>query len=73
MGNLVVVRHTDGKVSRYASLGSVAVNEGQVLAMGDVIGTVGKSMLLECGETDHLHYELWENDKSADPTFLFKE
>ncbi len=73
MGNLVVVRHTDGKVSRYASLGQVAVKEGQVLAKGDVIGTVGKSMLLECGETDHLHYELWENDKSTDPTFLFKE
>ena len=70
LGNLVVVRHTDGKISRYASLGTIAVQEGQTVAKGDPIGTVGKSMLLECGETDHLHYELWENDKPVDPTFL---
>ncbi len=73
MGNLVVVRHTDGKVSRYASLESVAVQEGQMLQKGDTIGTVGKSMLLECGETDHLHYELWQEDQPTDPSFLFKE
>jgi murein DD-endopeptidase MepM/ murein hydrolase activator NlpD len=73
MGNLVVVRHTDGKVSRYASLESVAVQEGQMVALGDPIGTVGKSMLLECGETDHLHYELWNNDQPVDPSFLFKQ
>ena len=70
LGNLVVIRHTDGKVSRYASLGTVTVQEGQTVAKGDPIGTVGKSMLLECGETDHLHYELWENDKPIDPTAL---
>lgn len=70
MGNLVVVRHTDGKVSRYASLNSMAVTEGQVVAKGDPIGTVGQSMLLECGETAHLHYELWNNDKPTDPSSL---
>lgn len=73
LGNLVVVRHTDGKVSRYASLDTVAVQEGQMVALGDPIGTVGKSMLLECGETDHLHYELWADDKPTDPTFLFEK
>ncbi len=71
LGNLVTVRHTDGKLSRYASLGEVSVEEGQMVALGDPLGTVGKSMLLECGETDHLHYELWENDKTVDPSFLW--
>ena len=73
MGKLVVVRHTDGKISRYASLDTVTVEEGQILAMGDPIGTVGKSMLLECGETEHLHYELWQDDKTVDPSFLISE
>jgi len=73
MGNLVTVRHTDGKLSRYASLATTAVEEGQLLKAGDPIGTVGRSMLLECGETEHLHYELWENDKTVDPSFLWKE
>ncbi len=72
MGNLVVVRHTDGKVSRYASLDTVAVSEGQVVAAGDVIGTVGSSMLLECGETAPLHYELWNENKPVDPSFLLE-
>ena len=71
-GNTVVVRHTDGKISRYASLDTVAVQQGQVLKKGDIIGTVGRSMLLECGETDHLHYELWQDDKSVDPSFLWE-
>ncbi len=71
-GNTVVVRHTDGKVSRYASLDSITVQQGQVLKKGDIIGTVGKTMLLECGETDHLHYELWQDDKPVDPTFLWE-
>lgn len=70
MGTLVTVRHTDGKLSRYASLGSVTVEEGQVLKKGDIIGTVGRTMLLECGETDHLHYELWSEDAPIDPSFL---
>lgn len=72
MGNLVVVRHTDGKISRYASLDTVTVQEGQMVALGDPIGTVGKTMLLECGETDHLHYELWNEYQSIDPTTVFK-
>ena len=72
MGNLVTVRHTDGKRSRYASLATVTVEEGQLLALGDPVGTVGKTMLLECGETHHLHYELWEDDKVLDPAFLWK-
>lgn len=73
MGKTVVVRHTDGKVSRYASLDTVTVEEGQLLALGDPIGTVGRTMLLECGETEHLHYELWQDDRSVDPSFLISK
>lgn len=72
LGNLVVIRHTDGKISRYASLDKISVAEGQVVEKGATIGTVGKSMLLECGEAAHLHYELWSEDKPCDPTFLFE-
>jgi murein DD-endopeptidase MepM/ murein hydrolase activator NlpD len=71
-GNTVVVRHTDGKISRYSSLGEIKVKEGQVLKKGDIIGTVGRSMLLECSETDHLHYELWQDDAPVDPAFLWE-
>jgi murein DD-endopeptidase MepM/ murein hydrolase activator NlpD len=42
------------------------------LKKGDIIGTVGRSMLLECSETDHLHYELWQDDAPVDPAFLWE-
>ncbi len=71
-GNTVVVRHTDGKVSRYASLGEVFIEEGQVLEKGAPIGTVGRSMLLECGQTDHLHYELWQDTTALDPVAFWE-
>lgn len=72
LGNLVIIRHTDGKISRYASLDEISVSEGQLVEKGATIGTVGNSMLLECGEAAHLHYELWSEDKPCDPTFLFE-
>ena len=71
LGNFVLVRHTDGKVSRYASLDQITVTAGQVLNKGDVIGTVGTSMLLECGEAAHLHYELRADGNPVEPSFLF--
>ncbi len=70
MGIMAVVRHIDGKVSRYASLAVVTVETGQIVKQGDPIGQVGKTMLLECGETEHLHYELWQEDQPTDPSFL---
>ncbi len=68
MGNIVVVRHTDGKVSRYCSLGEVLVTVGQMVKKGEPIGTIGNTMLLECGEADHLHYELWADNQLVDPS-----
>ncbi len=70
MGVMAVIRHTDGKVSRYASLEVATVEAGQMVKQGDPIGKVGKTMLLECGETEHLHYELWQDDQPVDPSFL---
>ncbi len=72
MGNTVVIRHTDGKVSRYCSLGEMTVTAGQMVKKGEPIGTVGNSMLLECGEADHLHYELWADDQLVDPTSIME-
>ena len=73
MGLLLTLRHPDGKLSRYASLATATAQEGQMVKQGDPLGTVGRSMLLECGETHHLHYELWENDQPTDPTFMWKK
>jgi murein DD-endopeptidase MepM/ murein hydrolase activator NlpD len=53
-GNTVVVRAADGSCARFGHLKTVAVREGQVLALGAQIGTVGSS-----GNSSgyHLHYQ----------------
>jgi hypothetical protein len=53
-GNTVVVWVADGTCARFGHLRTVAVEQGQALARGAVIGTVGSS-----GNSSgyHLHYQ----------------
>jgi murein DD-endopeptidase MepM/ murein hydrolase activator NlpD len=53
-GNYVVINHGGGWTSYYAHLGTVAVKDGQKVARGARVGTVGKS---GGQEFTHLHYE----------------
>ncbi len=75
MGKTVVIRHQDGYTTRYASLGEeVAVEPGQTVAMGEKIGTVGQTALLETALGDHLHFSVTLNDEDIDPAkFLPQE
>ena len=54
-GNGVIIKHSDGTHSQYAHMTSVSVTLGQVVARGQVIGTVGDS-----GNANgaHLHFTL---------------
>lgn len=65
-GNGVAVRHKNGWVTQYCHLkkGSVAIEIGQTLAAGDVIGQVGLS-----GRTEfpHVHISVRHNDTVIDP------
>jgi murein DD-endopeptidase MepM/ murein hydrolase activator NlpD len=56
-GYLVVINHPRGRQTRYAHLGKIQVQIGQVVKTGDVLGTVGAT-----GKPDlnipHLHFEV---------------
>ena len=68
MGKTVVIRHEGGYTTRYASLGDdVAVEPGKTVALGEKIGTVGQSALMETALGDHLHFSVTLNDKTIDP------
>ena len=68
MGTTVVIRHEGGYVTQYASLGEdVAVAPGDVVAMGDAIGVVANSALVESAVGDHLHFSVTHNDEPMDP------
>ena len=72
MGSTVVIHHTDGYVTVYSSLdSSLLVSPGDVVTMGQQIGVVGNTALLESAIGDHVHFSVSCNDKSVDPsTFL---
>jgi murein DD-endopeptidase MepM/ murein hydrolase activator NlpD len=66
-GNLIVVKHAFGLVTRYGHLSSFVVKPGQQVKRGDVIGYVGST-----GRSTgaHLHYEILANGKLINPLQL---
>ena len=75
MGTTVVIRHEGGYMTRYASLAEeVSVKPGDAVTMGQKIGCVGNTALLESGIGDHVHFAVTCNDATVDPLqFLEQE
>ena len=68
MGMTVVIRHQDGYITKYASLASeVTVKAGDTVTMGQQIGYVGNTALLESAIGDHIHFSVTRNDEPVDP------
>ena len=68
MGTTVVIRHDGGYVTQYASLAEdVTVKTGDTVQMGDAIGKVANTALLESAQGDHLHFSVMLNDEHVDP------
>ena len=75
MGMTVVIRHEDGYVTTYSSLGQeVAVANGDSVKAGQKIGCAGTSALLENAIGCHVHFGVTCNDEPVDPAaFLSQE
>ncbi|MGL4650303.1 MAG: M23 family metallopeptidase, partial [Caldilineaceae bacterium] len=63
-GNFVIVDHRIDYLTLYAHLESIFVSEGEVVAQGQVLGTVGTT-----GNSTgpHLHFELRDFGRLANP------
>jgi murein DD-endopeptidase MepM/ murein hydrolase activator NlpD len=66
-GNMVTLDHGFGIVTKYGHLSRFAVNAGDAVTRGQVIGYVGST-----GRSTgaHLHYEIWMNGRLTDPMTL---
>lgn len=53
-GNSVIIEHADGRLSRYLHMADVSVENGQIMSVGDPIGTSGESGQ---SSSPHLHYD----------------
>ena len=68
MGMTVVIRHEGGYVTKYASLAeTVSVCAGDSVKLGDPIGAVGSTALMETALGDHVHFSVTKNDADMDP------
>ena len=68
MGTTVVIRHSSGYITTYSSLDSeLSVATGDTVTLGQAIGTVGNTALLENALGDHLHFSVSCNDAIMNP------
>jgi len=69
-GNLIIIEHGFGLVTRYGHLSAFGVKPGQIVKRGDIIGYVGST-----GRSTgaHLHYEILANDRHINPLQLLTQ
>jgi murein DD-endopeptidase MepM/ murein hydrolase activator NlpD len=63
-GNIVVIDHKFGMMTRYAHLSKFNVRAGARVKRGDVVGYVGSSGR---SRAPHLHYEVWVDNATVHP------
>ena len=68
LGHTVVIRHEGGYTTHYSSLdGELRVSAGDQVKLGDVIGTVGSTALVETVLGPHVHFSVTYQDAPMDP------
>lgn len=74
LGRTVTVSHAGGYVTRYSNLAEdVAVNAGDTVCAGQVLGAVGGTALLELNAEPHLHFSVSCYGASVDPEVFFAQ
>ena len=74
MGMTVVIRHDGGYITKYASLAEeVAVAPGDTVSVGQTVGYVGSSALLESAIGDHVHFSVTCNGENMDPAEFLEQ
>jgi bla regulator protein BlaR1 len=63
-GTVVILNHGNGFETVYAHLDSLAVEEGQRVTTGQVVGIVGSTGV---STGPHLHFEVWQDGEPLDP------
>jgi murein DD-endopeptidase MepM/ murein hydrolase activator NlpD len=64
LGNLVVIDHGYGFLTRYGHLSKILVRTGQTVGRGDLIALSGSTGY---STGPHVHYEVWRNGSALDP------
>ena len=72
LGMTIVIEHISGYKSQYSNLDEdVFVSIGESVVKGQKIGKVGNTSVGEYLDDTHLHFMLFLNDESIDPTYIY--
>ena len=63
-GNMVEISHGNGLATRFGHLSEINVKVGQVVRIGEIIGSIGSTGL---STGPHLHYETRIEGEAVDP------
>jgi murein DD-endopeptidase MepM/ murein hydrolase activator NlpD len=66
LGQYVLVNHGDEYLTYYANLGSISVREGAVVKVGDELGTVGSSAVVDASHGNYLHFAIYLVDRDGE-------
>ena len=68
MGMTVVIRHDGGYTTTYSSLAQdLQVSAGDTVKLGQVLGCVGSTALIETASGPHVHFSVTYRDEQMDP------
>lgn len=70
MGTTVVISHSGSLVSSYSNLSPDLPREisvGATVTVGQVIGGIGETAIIESADIPHLHFELYRNEECINP------
>lgn len=65
-GHVIIIEHSHGLISVYKHNSSLVKTQGDLVKAGEVIATAGDSGEFSTGP--HLHFELWNDGYSIDPS-----
>lgn len=72
-GLTVIIAHDDGFKTFYSNLMTAEfVKEGDKVEKGQTIGTIGESSSFEIADEPHLHFEMYKNGETVNPTIYLK-
>ena len=70
MGTTVVIRHSGGLVSSYSNLSEElpqGIAVGNFVKVGDTIGGIGETAIIESAEVPHVHFEIYKDEICVNP------
>lgn len=63
-GNILTINHGNGIIIKYSALDKITLDVGDKVTAGDIIG-VSSTVPSECSEKEHIHIEIFKNEKAV--------